>query len=197
MSLDRWLRDASLDRFPWRAFAMARDFIANSDIENAIEYLNGIVNVENLETRHHLQAWYFLRQLGQRPSQDLAMRVLGVVVEMGMNNGADLLAAYADHKARYINYSGKTIIWERPNGALDRNIDILLLVGTQIASQLGSPTNKIPPKIEAQCTRISFLTPGGFYFGQGPTNAFAKDPFSRSAINAATSLLQLLVDQSL
>ena len=48
---------------------------------------------------------------GCRPPEK-AQDVLGVVVEVAMEKGLDLVAGYADHHARY-NYSGAAIVWER------------------------------------------------------------------------------------
>ncbi len=39
---------------------------------------------------------------------------LGAVVEARVNDGIDYVAAYADGTARYINFSGATIVWEAP-----------------------------------------------------------------------------------
>jgi len=196
MDLDRWLRHAPAERFPWSAFAAARESIRNGDPMRAAEHLRGIVNVENLETRHHLQAWHILRQLGQGPPAESAKEILGIVVEMGMEKGTDLLAGYADHRARYFNYSGSAIIWEHPNATLDLPIESLLREGLQLVNRLGSPCEKLPPEINAKCTRISFITSGGIYFGEGPTAAFSQDPFSRKLLGQATVLLQLLVNAS-
>ena len=37
--------------------------------------------------------------------------VLGVIVEVGLDEGLDVLASYQDGTARYINYTGKMILW--------------------------------------------------------------------------------------
>lgn len=66
------------------------------------------------ETRMWLWALNGLRALGVPPSEELAGQVMGVVVEIPMPGGLDTLAAYADGSARYINYSGKIIVWDRP-----------------------------------------------------------------------------------
>jgi hypothetical protein len=75
--------------------------------------------------------------LGVPPVQDIAKNVFGVVVEVGMKNGPDLVAGYADHHARYYNYSGVAVIWERPDGSLDAPIDELLRVGSAVAQIIG------------------------------------------------------------
>jgi hypothetical protein len=43
---------------------------------------------------------------------DQARLVLGVAAEMPVRKGHDLLAAYRDGTARYLNYSGKAVIWD-------------------------------------------------------------------------------------
>jgi hypothetical protein len=67
----------------------------------------------NLEPRHYLQAYSQLRQLGFDTPSERAKDVLGVVVEVGTDDGLDLVAAYADHHARYFNYRSAAVIWKR------------------------------------------------------------------------------------
>ena len=38
--------------------------------------------------------------------------MLGAAAELPVNGAHDLLAAYRDGSARYLNYSGKAVVWE-------------------------------------------------------------------------------------
>lgn len=64
------------------------------------------------ETRTRLSAWKELRGLGIEVPEELRRKVLGVVLEVGVNGGMDYLAAYEDHSARYYNFSGKWCFWK-------------------------------------------------------------------------------------
>jgi hypothetical protein len=85
-----------------------------------------------------------------------------------MPQGLDILAGYADHHARYYNFSGAGVVWERPNNSLDALIDRLLAVGAEVTAQIGPWQESRPPAPEAGQVRLSFLTPSGLHFGQGP-----------------------------
>jgi hypothetical protein len=145
-----------------------------------------------LESRHYLQAWDFLRQHGQRPPPEAAKQVLGVVVEVGMPKGLDILAAYADHSARYHNFSGAGAVWERPDGSLDSLIDQLLAAGAKVAARIG-PWEKARPAVPgAGEVRLSFLTPSGLHFGQGPMDTLQRDPLAGVVLQAAMPLMRAL-----
>jgi hypothetical protein len=104
--------------------------------------LLGVTRMQSAESRHHLQAWHFLRELGRTPPHGIDKQVLGVVVEVGMDRGLDLLAAYADRTVRYYNYSGAAAVWERPNGSLDGLVDAVLEAARAILPQIGPRTGR-------------------------------------------------------
>ncbi len=71
----------------------------------------------NTDTRLHLQAWSLARDAGVDAGDD-SKDVLGVVVDMGLEEGLDTLAGFADGSARYLNHSGSAIVWEVPDMAI-------------------------------------------------------------------------------
>jgi len=93
--------------------------------EKCTAILQQILERRDLESRHYLQTHHSLRELRVAPPQGEEKQVLGVVEEVGMNGGADLVVGYADHHARHYNYSGAAIVWERPNDTLDEATDEL------------------------------------------------------------------------
>ncbi|MBC8104267.1 MAG: hypothetical protein H7Z41_16955 [Cytophagales bacterium] len=74
-----------------------------------------------------------------------------------------MFAAYADHTARYFNYSSATaVVWERANRFLDQAIDALLESGQTVADRIGpweEPRPAAPPRGEV---RLSMLTQAAF-----------------------------------
>jgi hypothetical protein len=191
MPLDRWPPGA-LDSFPWTAFAAARSHLAEGRSADAIAAWREVLAHPGLGSRHYLQAWHFLRQYGQPPPPEAAKQVLGVVVEVGMPQGLDILAAYADHSARYYNFSGAAAVWLRPDGSLDPLIDQLLAVGAEVAARIGPWKQARPPAPGAGGVRLSFLTPSGLHFGQGPMDRFQHDPLAGVVLRAAMPLLRAL-----
>ena len=108
--LSQWAGEANAnEEEPWLSFGRARECSATGRPGQAVEALQQIVAMPDLESRHYLQAWCFLREAGVLPGGDVAKDVLGVVVEVSLRKGLDTLAAYADGTGRYINCGGKMI----------------------------------------------------------------------------------------
>ena len=191
--LDQWPADNKSDVFPWSAFVTARDLLKKKDKAGAAKLWQQIVDTPRLESRHYLQAWHFLRQNGHQPPVTTAKQLLGVVVEVGMSGGLDLLAAYPDHTARYYNYSGAGVVWDHPNASLDQAINALLIASSKVISKIG-PWEKArpaaPPKGQM---RLCFLTRSGLHFGQADMNTFAADPMAGPVVQSATALMQKLI----
>jgi hypothetical protein len=178
---------------PWASFIAARDALAQGRRDDATAAWLRIADLPNLESRHYAQAWHFLRTYGVPSPPDCAKQLLGVIMEVPMNGGLDLLAAYPEHTARYYNSTGKATIWERPNDSLDGLIDALLREGQKVLNAIGPWNRPRPPAPQGGQWRMNFLSPAGLHFGQAAYETFAKDPMARPVIDTATALMQALV----
>jgi hypothetical protein len=181
---------------PWASFVRAEQFISSGDARSATAVLQSVLGMPHLESRHYLQAYSFLRELGVNAPPEHGKTVLGVVVEVGMVKGLDIVAGYADHHARYYNYSGAGVVWERPNSTLDAPIDDLLRVGGAVAQAIGPWNDKRPPAPPKGQARINLLVPSGLHFGQGPLDSLAKDRLGGPVIASAFRLMQALIGLS-
>jgi len=192
--LDQWPPDgAPSEGFPWSAFVAARSHLAAGRGNDAIACWRQVAQHPELESRQYVQAWHFLRQHGQQPPPDLAKDVLGIVVEVSMPEGLDLLAAYPDHTARYYNYSGAGVVWEHPDQSLDSAIDQLLEVSKQVVAEIGLWEKTRPAPPPGDSVRLSFLTPSGLHFGQGPMVALSSDPLGGRVLHLASLLMRALI----
>jgi hypothetical protein len=181
---------------PWLSFVRARALLERNDVQGAAGALREIVAMPGLGSRHYLQAWHVLRTLGIAPEEEGARQVLGVVVEVAMPRGLDLLAAYADLSARYYNFSGAGIVWEHPDDSLDPQIHAVLDAAGPIAAAIGPWEGDRPEPPPAGQMRINILTPAGLMFGQAPMNALATDRVAGTMVNVATTLMKDLVDRA-
>lgn len=195
LPLEEWPSQSFLDSLhePWITFAAARQMLASGQKDEAIGLWRGIAAMPGLESRHYAQAWHFLRSRGVPPPAEIAKTLLGVIVEVGMNDGQDLLAAYPDHTARYFNFRGRGVVWEHPDGSLDALIDDVLSAAKPILQAIAPWPDSRPAPPAAGLVRINLLSPAGLHFGQGPMNALASDPFARPAFDAATALMLRLI----
>lgn len=158
----------------------------------------GFESTPGLEPRHYLQAWHALRALGHAPPAELAKQLLGVVLEVSLPNGLDVLAVYHDHTARYLNAGGSGTIWEHPNASLDPLIDRLLSAGGEIVRRIGVWTGDRPGPPPTGHARITLLTPSGPHFGEGPLTALQGDalagPVLATGVAIVKRLTQLISD---
>jgi hypothetical protein len=130
-----------------------------------------------------------LRELGVTPPPEKAKIVYGVVVEVGMPQGVDIVAAYTDGTARYLNYTGAGEIWEHPNDSLDAEIFALLDAGQKVANVIGPWDKERPEAPTNGNVRLNMLTPSGLHFGYGGFQVLSNDPMGASLINTATALM--------
>jgi len=188
--LDTWVAHGpGALKEPWASFERARQLVRAGKPEEAAKIWRQIASTEGLESRQVLQAWHFLRQAGYLPPADQAKLVLGVVAEMPVHGVHDLLAAYQDGSARYLNYSGTAVVMEdHSESEIQAAIGTWLASGQVIASVTGPWDQLSLPPVPAGYARAMVLTPGGPQFGQGPAAAPSADPLAGPFFSAATSL---------
>jgi hypothetical protein len=197
MPLTEWpVGDVPDDAFPWTAFADARGAFAKGNEKQGIAYLRHIIDAPDLESRHYAEAWHHLRAHGVEPPADEAKRTLGVVVEIGLPDGLDVLAAYDDDTARYYNHAGAAIIWEGEDAPIAERIDALLDAAQQIVDVIGVWEDERPGPPPEGSLRLSFLTPSGIHFGEGPIEVLSQDKLAGPAFYEATVLLEMLIEMA-
>jgi hypothetical protein len=114
------------DPEPWYSFGKARAEEDRGDSASALSTVRAVAMAQDIEARYRVLAWNLVRQLGGQLPRDGRREVLGVLVEIGMRERQDLLAAYLDRTAYYYNYSGAAVVWVRPDSSLDQTIDKVL-----------------------------------------------------------------------
>ena len=72
--------------------------------------LQKIIDDKNSDPRIKTLAYNKQTLSGIKPTKK---ELLAVIVEVGLKNGLDVLASFSNGKARYINQSGKIIVWEK------------------------------------------------------------------------------------
>jgi hypothetical protein len=160
--------------------------------EPSVKELQAITEDETLESRVQLLAWHRLREM----AADIeTKKLVGVVIEVGLEGGLDTLAAYKDGCARYLNHSGKMIMWNAKTEQSSALIEQLFTASEEVVRQIG-PWDKarLAPPTEGMI-RLNFLVSDGLYFGQGPFDVLQKDAMAGGVIYAATQLMMFLTEQ--
>jgi hypothetical protein len=197
LPISQWPNDsAPADTEPWLSFVKAREALDAGRTDDAVALYHSILAMPGLEARHYLQAWQVLRQAGVEPDETVGKRVYGVVMEVALPQGLDILAAYADGTARYFNHGGSAIVWDAPNDSLAELVGNLLGAGQQVADQIGPWEGERPGPPGKGQARVSMLTPSGLHFGQAPFDALAQDPLGRTVVAAANQLMLSLIEKT-
>jgi hypothetical protein len=121
---------------------------------------------------------------------------LGVIIEVGLEGGLDVLAAFPDGRVRYINETERMSFFEESPVPVRSKAE-KLLSASQLAVQSIGPWDqaRLAPPSNGMI-RMSFLVSDGLYFGQGPFNVMQRDPLAGPIIAAGLELLQAVVDMT-
>lgn len=143
------------------------------------------------ESRVRLLAYNWLRQHDQPvPRQQL----LGVIIEVPLDGGLDVLAAYTDARVRYINQTGKLSLFDGGPQDVVASASKLLGSASAIVKKIGPwEKERLPPPRKGS-NRFSFLVSDGLYFGEGTLATLQKDPMAAPLLAHATELLQVIVN---
>lgn len=155
--------------------------------------LQEVMEDQTLETRHKILAANLLLRMGISLKKELFAAIIEVAVEEGL----DVVAAYKDGTARYLNHSEKMIFWDTKTVQSTALIQQLFSASGEVVQQIGPWKKARLPFPSGGKTRLSFLVSDGLYFGEGLFDALYKDPKGRPVIDAAIALMTFLIDQNL
>jgi hypothetical protein len=161
--------------------------------DQAVALLSALASDSTLESRDQVEAWRALAGLGAQPDPGQRARVLGVVLDVPVEDGLDTLAAYADGSARYVNQAGGVAVVESAPAHVRALVAEVVAVGQQVAALIG-PWPGPRPVLEPGLARVSLLCPDALYFGQGPADLLMADPLAGPVFAAGTRLVGAISD---
>jgi hypothetical protein len=153
--------------------------------------LREIADDETNEGRVRALAYNRLRTAGAGVP---AKKILGVIVEVPLEQGLDVLAAFSEGGVRYLNQSGKVAIFEGEGNPVESLARELVALSTPVVDQIGPWDEKRLPPPSAGNVRITFLVSDGLYFGEGPFGALQQDRMAGPVLAKAAQLLQRAVE---
>ena len=162
---------------------------------SSVSDLQKIIDDKNSDPRIKVLAYNRQLASGHKKTKK---ELLAVIVEVGLDDGLDVLASFNNGTARYINHTGKILVWETTNDeAANKIITDLFASSQRIVNQIGVWDKARRPNPTKGNVRITFLVSDGLYFGEGPINVLFSDPMASPALTKATELMQYLTQKSL
>jgi hypothetical protein len=140
---------------------LARNALESGHADEATRLWLSIARSPDLESRQVLQAWTFLRRQGITPGEDEAEVVHGVVCEVAVGDGHDILAVYRDGSSRYLNYSGKVVVVEGGSPSALAAAVVVIATAEPLGHEIGLWEQELLPDLPKGDARLLLLTPGG------------------------------------
>jgi len=172
---------------PWATFitALARMNTGQS----AQRALRSIAEDPSRESRARLFAWTALRKAGDKPPPAHAQEVLACVVEVPVDGGFDVLAAYADGSTRFLGHTGRVIAREGDGTPTPLVASVLAEAYPLLAvAPAARPPQVVPP--EPTHVRLAALSANGMHQVKVPWAAVeAGGPYFK-LFHAAALLLE-------
>ena len=153
------------------------------------EDLQKVIDDSSFDTRIKVLAYNKQLAAGHKPANK---ELLAVTVEIGLEKGLDVLASFQDGTARYINQTGKMIIWETTDETSQKLTSELFLKSAAIVANIGPWDKARRPAPAKGSMRLSFLVSDGLYFGEGPIDMLFNDPMASPALDCATQLMKYI-----
>jgi hypothetical protein len=157
-----------------------------------IDRLQVVANDPNLESRARVLSYHLLRTAKIAVP---AKQLFGVIVEVSLRGGLDVVAAFSDGSARYINHAEKVLVWETRTEESQALITDLFNQSVNVVNRLGPWDLERRPFPTGGMIRLSFLVSDGLYFGEGPFEDMERDPMGGPVVQAATRLMAFLTSQ--
>ena len=164
-----------------------------SDVSSATD-LQRIIDDSTADPRVKVLAYNKQMANGHKP---IIKELLAVIVEVGLDAGLDVLASFNNGTARYINQTGKMLVWETADSSTTQLTSDLFSKSAAIVDNIGPWDKARRPAPTKGKVRITFLVSDGLYFGEGSMDVLFNDPLAGAALNSATMLMKYLTEKSL
>ena len=160
---------------------------------SSVEDLKKVAADAEVEPRLKRLAYNRLLSKG---SVAVVKELLAVIIEVGLEDGLDVLASFKDGTARYIHQTGKILIWETADATSMELTQDLFRISEMIVERIGPWDKPRRPHPAKGMVRITFLVSDGLYFGEGPMNVLFADAMAGPALTSGTQLLSYITGKA-
>lgn len=181
---------------PTDYFVKAYKHVKDGKPEEAKKSLRQLLADPAAEVREKLWAWRALRKLGEKLPPDISTEVVGVVLEVPVEDWLDTLAAYSDGRARYLNgKNGGMIIREVPDlTSLDSLVSEVIKAAKPLVEKAPVFDKHQLPKSDV--VRVSILTYGGIHIIEAKESDITVNHPLAPVFGAGTRLFLALLEES-
>lgn len=153
-------------------------------------YFKTIAEDAEAESRARLWAWTALRSQGEIPSAVFTHEILGVVVEVPIDDdGLDVLAVYADGRQRYLTHDDRFIAREGTLGTVDTNVAAVLKYADILLQIPAAPRDPDAEAPAPENVRFTGLSANGLHRIEVPWAEVEKGGKYEALFVAATAVL--------
>jgi hypothetical protein len=167
--------------YPW-------DIILSDTVHNSV--LSKVANDSSVDMRLRILA---MSRLRNNKNILLKKALLGVVIELGTDNGPDVIAAYKDGHAVHIDQSGKITELNNRDITSDSLINQLFIISEIVVNKIGPCMKPRLPYPEKDSARMTFLLTTGLCQGQASKNNMLENPLAGPVLIAGGDLLKYLI----
>lgn len=143
--------------------------------------------LDSLTDRDKLAAFFKCRMDDAKSKHISQHKLLGVVVEFGVETGVDAFAAYSDGVVYWYDSTLSKMLEVQMCGVGKDKVDEALLAATKIADA-SKPSFGIPNPPQPGFALIALITEDGIYYGLGASRDLASSPISAPIIKSALQI---------
>jgi hypothetical protein len=140
------------------------------------------------DSRVRLWAWHALRKLGEKPSSLHASEVLGFVLEVTLEEGLDVLAAYSDGSVRFLGHADQLVTLEATRDPIHEVVAVIANAFALLKVP-PAPRDKDAKAPEPENVRMTALSANGLHRVTVPWDDVEGNGPYEPLFRAATKLL--------
>ncbi|NMO16302.1 hypothetical protein HPC49_49405 [Pyxidicoccus fallax] len=179
-----------------RRLARVAAWVAREHRALAIEELYRLLEDEGHDARSCFQFWNYLRQLGEAPGPEVAARILGLVIEHSRQGRPEVVCAYWDGTARWLDGRGDFTGFTDPAPFMVDEMRRLLRVCGPLVEATGPLRHPRPPPPSGTRCRLTVLTPAGLRMREGLLEELWGDAVCGPVLEMAGELTERLMKES-
>jgi hypothetical protein len=143
--------------------------------------------------------WIWIAPLLNRfVSEDARLTVSGlcsVVIEMGFDDGSDVLAVRRNGAVHFLNRTGKSIFLQIGRDSAMDDVAHRIWAAGEIMQGKTMPLNSaFPQTVRPQYSLLSVVTTEGIHVGFGRTNELIEHPLANALLRLGTSIVSKIGD---